>query len=102
MEKKLNVETYKPSHLSHELKENLKNRISRAKGHLESISKMIEEDRACEEIVLQLSAVKSALNETIVKLLEGHMEMCMNNQKDCGNFDAIELVKVLIRTLKSK
>lgn len=99
---KIKIEKYKPSHLSHELKENLKNRINRAKGHLESINKMLEDDRACEEIVLQLSAVKSAINEVIVKLLEGHIEMCLNQEESCNKLDTIELIKVLIKAAKSK
>lgn len=98
----VNIEKYKPSHLSHELKENLANRLNRAKGHLESVIRMIEQDRTCEEIVLQLSAVRSAINETIIKLLEGHIEMCMSGEKKCNNLDMIELIKVLIKALRSK
>ncbi len=100
--KDIKIEKYKPSHLSHEFKEYLTNRLNRAKGHLESVIKMLEQDRACEEIVLQLSAVRSAINEAIIKLLEGHIEMCINQEKECNNLDTVELIKVLIKALRSK
>ena len=40
------------------------NRLSRAIGHLESIRRMVEDGRDCTEVLIQLSAVKSALNNT--------------------------------------
>ncbi len=100
MSNQVEIKKYKDAHLNHELKENLINRINRANGHLNSIKKMIEDNKACEEIVLQLTAVKSALNEIIVKIVEGHIEMCMENE--CSNLDTVELIKLLIRVLKSK
>ena len=40
------------------------NRLSRAFGHLESIKRMVEDGRDCSEVLIQLSAVKSAINNT--------------------------------------
>ena len=40
------------------------NRLSRAIGHLESIRRMVEDGRDCTEVLIQLSAVKSAINNT--------------------------------------
>ena len=40
------------------------NRLSRAIGHLESIRRMVEDGRDCSEVLVQLSAVKSAINNT--------------------------------------
>ena len=40
------------------------NRLSRAIGHLESIRRMVEEGRDCSEVLIQLSAVKAAINNT--------------------------------------
>ena len=40
------------------------NRISRAIGHLESIKRMIERDEDCSQVLIQLAAVKSAINNT--------------------------------------
>ena len=40
------------------------NRLSRAIGHLESVRKMVEDGRDCTEVLVQLAAVRSALNNT--------------------------------------
>ena len=47
------------------------NRLSRAIGHLESIRRMVEEGRDCSEVLIQLSAVKSAINNTGKVILQG-------------------------------
>ncbi len=94
------IEFYKDKHLPHEVKENLLVRINRAKGHLESIKGMILQDRTCEEIITQLSAVKSAINEVIIKVVESHIDMI--EKGSCNDTDVIELVKVLVRSMKLK
>lgn len=51
-------------HHHHHSPEHLKavsNRLARAIGHLESIKRMVEEDRDCSEILIQLMAVKAAI-----------------------------------------
>jgi|YNPMSStandDraft_2_1061718.scaffolds.fasta_scaffold00588_4 DNA-binding FrmR family transcriptional regulator len=94
------IEFYKDKHLPHEVKENLIIRINRAKGHLESIKEMISQDRTCEEIITQLSAVKSAVNEIMIKVVEAHIGMI--EKGNFNNSDVIELVKVLIKSMKLK
>ena len=49
---------------THENTKAVINRLSRAIGHLESIRRMVEEGRDCSEVLIQLSAVKSAINNT--------------------------------------
>ena len=51
-------------HHSHEQTKAVLNRLSRAIGHLESIKRMVEDGRDCSEVLIQLSAVKSAINNT--------------------------------------
>lgn len=42
----------------------ISNRLARAIGHLESIKKMVEDDRDCSEVLIQLAAVESAIRST--------------------------------------
>ena len=49
---------------THENTKAVLNRLSRAIGHLESIRRMVEDGRDCSEVLIQLSAVKSAINNT--------------------------------------
>lgn len=53
------------------------NRLSRALGHLESVKRMAEEGRDCSELLLQISAVISALNSTSKVILEDHINHCV-------------------------
>lgn len=53
------------------------NRLSRAIGHLESIKRMVESDRDCSEVLIQLSAVRSAITNTGKIILQHHLEHCI-------------------------
>lgn len=66
------------------------NRLSKAIGHLESISRMVEEGRDCTEVLIQLSAVKSAINNTGKVILHDHIEHCIVDAVQNGDESAIE------------
>lgn len=66
------------------------NRLSRAIGHLESIKRMVESGRDCSEVLIQLSAVKSALNNTGKVILQDHIEHCIVDAVQCGDMEALE------------
>ena len=53
------------------------NRLSRAIGHLESVKRMVEDGRDCTEVLVQLAAVRSALNSTAKVILKDHLEHCI-------------------------
>jgi len=53
------------------------NRLSRAIGHLESVKRMVEDGRDCTEVLVQLAAVRSALNSTARIILKDHIEHCI-------------------------
>jgi DNA-binding FrmR family transcriptional regulator len=53
------------------------NRLSRAIGHLESIKHMVENDRDCSEVLIQLSAVRSAITSTGKIIMMHHLEHCI-------------------------
>ena len=74
---------------------------SRAIGHMESIKRMVEEGRDCSEVLIQLSAVKSAINNTGKIILQDHIEHCIVDAVEHGDRDAIkELEKALDRFMK--
>ena len=54
------------------------NRLSRAIGHLESVRSMVESGRDCTEVLIQLAAVRSALNNTAKVILKDHLEHCIH------------------------
>lgn len=52
-------------------------RLSRAIGHLESIKTMVEEGRDCSEVLVQIAAVRSAVNNIGKLILRDHIEHCI-------------------------
>jgi len=77
------------------------NRLSKAIGHLESIKKMVEDGRDCAEVLTQLAAVKSAINNTGNVILKDHLEHCIVDAVRDGDNAAIEeLNKAIDRFMK--
>ena len=72
------------------------NRLSRAQGHLESVRKMIERGEDCSEVLLQLSAVISALNSTGRVILKDHIEHCIVDAVEEHDTEAIEQLNAAI------
>lgn len=52
-------------------------RLKRIEGQIRGIIKMIEEDKSCEEILIQIGSAKAALHKTGQVVLEGHLHHCV-------------------------
>jgi DNA-binding FrmR family transcriptional regulator len=86
---------------THENTKAVLNRLSRAIGHLESIRKMVEDGRDCSEVLIQLSAVKAAINNTGKVILHDHIQHCLVEAVETGDTEAIEeLNKAIDRFIK--
>lgn len=66
------------------------NRLSRTIGHLEAVKRMVEDGRDCSEVLIQLSAVKSALNNTGKVILKDHIEHCIVEAVEEKDYEAIQ------------
>ena len=53
------------------------NRLKRIEGQIRGLIKMVEEDKSCEDILIQISSAKSALHKTGQVILEGHLSHCV-------------------------
>ena len=94
------VVTHTHTH-SHEHTKAVLNRLSRAIGHLESIKKMVENGRDCSEVLIQLSAVKAASNNTGKVILQDHIQHCLVDAIESGDMKEIEeLNKAIDRFIK--
>ncbi len=71
-------------YLTPELVQDLKHRLSRLEGHLRGIQRMLDQQAACEDLLIQTSAVRAALNQITIKMLEGHMETCVLESVEQG------------------
>jgi len=77
----------------------LQNRINRIIGQLKGVRGMIEEDRYCGDILMQIGAVESALQSLGYVILEEHMMSCVAEGVKQGDTEilaeAVELMKKL-------
>lgn len=65
------------------------NRLSRAIGHLESVRRMVEDGRDCSDVLIQLAAVRAALNATSRIILKDHLEHCIVHAVESNDQQAI-------------
>lgn len=61
----------------HENTQAVLNRLSRAIGHLESVRRMVESGRDCSEVLIQIAAVRSAINNIGKVILQDHIQHCI-------------------------
>ena len=66
------------------------NRLAKAIGHLEAVKGMVENGRDCSEVLIQLAAVKSALNNTGKLILKEHINHCIVHAIENGDKQAVE------------
>ena len=74
----------------HENQKAVVNRLARAIGHLEKVKRMVEEGYDCTDVLVQLAAVRSAIDNTGKVILQDHMRHCMVDAVDAGDMDAID------------
>lgn len=65
-------------------------RLSRAIGHLEAVRRMVEKGRDCSEVLIQLAAVKSAINNTGKVILKDHINHCIVDAVETGEQKALD------------
>lgn len=66
------------------------NRLSRLIGHLESVKRMVEDGRDCSEVLIQLAAVKSAVNNVGKLILRDHISHCIVDAVETGDEHTLE------------
>ena len=79
-----------PHSHTHQHTQAVLNRLSRVIGHLEAIRRMVEEGRDCSEVLIQLSAVCSAINNTGKVILQDHIAHCIVEAVQQEDYEALE------------
>ena len=80
----------------HEQTKAVLNRISRAQGHLEAVRRMVERGEDCAQVLVQLSAVISALNSTGRVILKDHIAHCIVDAVEADDMEPIEALNQAI------
>jgi DNA-binding FrmR family transcriptional regulator len=85
----------------YESKPELKKRLNRASGQINGISKMIDNDEYCIDILTQISAVRSALDKVALELITDHTRHCMGETEgSLKDEKAKELTSAIARLIK--
>ena len=74
------------------------NRLKRIEGQVRGIQKMVEEDRYCMDILVQISAIQSALKQVGFSVSERHMKHCVYNAIQSG--EGAEMIEELLGVMK--
>lgn len=77
-------------HHSQEHVKDVSNRLARAIGHLQKVKQMVENDEDCSDVLIQLAAVKSAINNTGKVILKDHMEHCIVHAVEDGDMQMVD------------
>lgn len=80
--------------------ERILHRLKIAKGHLEKVIQMVEEDTYCIDILHQMQAIGSGLKETQNVLLENHLKTCTADAINKGNKD--EAIEEIMQVFSKK
>jgi CsoR family transcriptional regulator, copper-sensing transcriptional repressor len=71
----------------HKQRKNARDRLVRAEGHLRGVIKMIDEEKECPDILIQIAAVRAALDKAGVVILEDHLEHCLVEAVKSGDIE---------------
>lgn len=80
-----------------EFQADLKRRLNRAIGQLNGVKDMIDDNRYCGDVLVQLSAAESAVHNVALLMLQDHLETCVVEQIQRGNTEVIDEAMQLIK-----
>lgn len=81
-----------------ETKKRLLTRLNKIEGQVRGISKMIEEDRYCDDVLIQLSAINKSIKSLANQILDAHLKSCVKNNIKNGNDEILdELLNLITR-----
>lgn len=88
---------HKATPRSLELQADVQKRLNRAIGQLNGVKAMIDDNRYCGDVLIQLSAAESAIHRVSEMILHEHLETCVVDEICAGNDEVVEEVMDLIR-----
>lgn len=88
------------THHTEEEKQNFIKRLNRIEGQVRGISKMLLEERHCDDILIQISAINNSLKSLGNEILKKHMKTCMVEDIKNEKFESIDEIIYLIGRMK--
>ncbi|MCY0888830.1 MAG: metal-sensitive transcriptional regulator [Alicyclobacillaceae bacterium] len=84
-----------PEHSYSSSRDALLARLKRIEGQVRGIQKMLEDDRYCVDILVQLAAVKSATHQVALSLLESHTQHCVRSALERGTDGDVKIEELM-------
>jgi DNA-binding FrmR family transcriptional regulator len=83
-------------------KEDIIKRLNRIEGQVKGIHRMVEEDKFCVDILIQIAAIRAAINKVGGLILENHSKCCIKNAlRDENSEERLdELIEIILKFLK--
>lgn len=81
-----------------ETRKGVVNRLKTIKGHIAGVERMVEEGKSCDDILLQIAAIKASVHKVGLVIMENHLMDCMVSEN--GDIDRKEFEKILKTVVK--
>lgn len=88
------------THRSDSDKKDITRRLNIIEGQIRGINQMIENDRYCADVLIQVAAAEKALKSLGQNILENHLKTCVSYDIQMGNFDSLDEAISLIKKLQ--
>lgn len=76
-------------------------RLKRIEGQVKGLQRMLEDEKCCSDILVQVAAVRAAINKVGILIFEEHSKTCLKDALSADNNEALEnLIDVLNRFIK--
>lgn len=81
-------------------KKKIINRLKTIKGHIQGIENMVEADKGCDEILIQVAAVKQSIHKVGLAIMESHASECMMDENQMDKDKIEDLIKMIFNYTK--
>lgn len=81
-------------------KKKIINRLKTIKGHIQGIESMVESEKGCDEILVQIAAVKQSIHKVGLAIMESHASQCVVDEDKMDKEKMEELIKMIFNYTK--
>ncbi len=84
-----------------EAKNDIINRLKRIEGQVKGLQRMLDDEKCCSDVLIQVAAVKAAINKVGILVFEEHSKTCLRDALIAGNSTALDdLIDIMNRFIK--
>lgn len=84
-----------------ESKTDIINRLKRIEGQVKGLQRMMDDEKCCSDVLVQVAAVKAAVNKVGIMVFEEHSKSCLKDALNAGNSSALDdLIDIMNRFIK--